>query len=235
MCKVQGPLPWPLPFNPDSTEACPLFPAAPPPLVPPYPPQLLCTAEAGLPPITCLVVSGGVAANTKVRECLTRLAAQYKLPFLAPPPKFCSDNGLMVAWTGLLRLQQGLSRAPPPTLEQVGFESELQGHAVLLVKTCVASRVRTWDLGGSTIQVLFRHWINGCMDRAADVAAVAEPSTTTNIKAGVSDATLPTQYYCLPPPHQVEAAVEVLPRWPLGPVDVRGMSKANSKHCKMLH
>lgn len=34
---------------------------------------------------------------------------------------------------------------------------------------------------------------------------------------------------------QVEAAVEVLPRWPLGPVDLRGMSKANTKHCKMLH
>jgi tRNA A37 threonylcarbamoyltransferase TsaD len=81
-------------------------------------PSPTCT-EAGLPPITCLVVSGGVAANSSVRASLTKLAAQYKLPFLAPPPKFCSDNGLMVAWTGLLRLQQGLSRAPPPSLEQV--------------------------------------------------------------------------------------------------------------------
>jgi hypothetical protein len=34
---------------------------------------------------------------------------------------------------------------------------------------------------------------------------------------------------------QVSAAVEVLPRWPLGPVDVRGMTKQNAKHCKLLH
>jgi tRNA A37 threonylcarbamoyltransferase TsaD len=66
-----------------------------------------------------MVVAGGVAANSKVRAALTRLAQQYGLPFLAPPPKFCSDNGLMVAWTGLERLKQGLSRAPPPTLAQV--------------------------------------------------------------------------------------------------------------------
>jgi Spy/CpxP family protein refolding chaperone len=32
-----------------------------------------------------------------------------------------------------------------------------------------------------------------------------------------------------------ETAVEVLPPWPLGPVDVRGMSKQNAKHCKLLH
>jgi hypothetical protein len=32
-----------------------------------------------------------------------------------------------------------------------------------------------------------------------------------------------------------ETAIEVLPRWPLGPVDVRGMSKQNAKHCKLLH
>jgi len=66
-----------------------------------------------------MVVSGGVAANSKVRAALTRLASQYKLPFLAPPPKFCTDNGLMVAWTGLERLKQGLSRAPPPSMDKV--------------------------------------------------------------------------------------------------------------------
>jgi hypothetical protein len=32
-----------------------------------------------------------------------------------------------------------------------------------------------------------------------------------------------------------ETAIEVLPCWPLGPVDVRGMSKQNAKHCKLLH
>jgi N6-L-threonylcarbamoyladenine synthase len=59
-----------------------------------------------------------------VRAALTGLASKYVLPFLAPPPKFCSDNGLMVAWTGLQRLQQGLGRPPPASAEQV---SRVQG------------------------------------------------------------------------------------------------------------
>ncbi|WIA23950.1 hypothetical protein OEZ85_013589 [Tetradesmus obliquus] len=108
-------------------------------------------AEAGQPMVTCLVVAGGVAANAKVRATLQAVAAKYGLPCLVPPVQFCSDNGLMVAWTGVERLKLGLCRAPPPNMAAA------------------------------------------------------------------------------------EAAVEVLPRWPLGPVDVRGMSKQNAKHCKLLH
>eukprot|EP00879_Flechtneria_rotunda_P025681 GHRR01027316.1.p1 GENE.GHRR01027316.1~~GHRR01027316.1.p1 ORF type:complete len:281 (+),score=68.95 GHRR01027316.1:280-1122(+) len=107
--------------------------------------------EAGQPMPTCLVIAGGVAANAKVRSALQAIAARFNLPCLVPPPKFCSDNGLMVAWTGIERLKLGLCRAPPPTVEAV------------------------------------------------------------------------------------ESAIEVLPRWPLGPVDVRGMTKQNAKHCKLLH
>jgi tRNA A37 threonylcarbamoyltransferase TsaD len=49
--------------------------------------------------------------------------AKYNLPCLVPPVKFCSDNGLMVAWTGVERLKLGLCRwaaaasaAAPPGL-----------------------------------------------------------------------------------------------------------------------
>lgn len=67
-------------------------------------------AEAGQPMVTCLVVAGGVAANTKVRTALQSVAAKYGLPCFVPPAKFCSDNGLMVAWTGVERLKLGLCR-----------------------------------------------------------------------------------------------------------------------------
>jgi N6-L-threonylcarbamoyladenine synthase len=60
--------------------------------------------------ITALVASGGVAANGAIRARLLQLAGEeYGLPFVAPPPELCTDNGAMVAWAGLERLRLGLT------------------------------------------------------------------------------------------------------------------------------
>jgi len=56
-----------------------------------------------------LVVAGGVAANTKLRETLNTLAQQNGLEFLAPPLNLCTDNGAMIAWAGIERFRLGLS------------------------------------------------------------------------------------------------------------------------------
>ena len=55
-----------------------------------------------------LVVAGGVAANAALRRRLAELAAEAGLSFLAPPPALCTDNGAMIAWTGIERLRLGL-------------------------------------------------------------------------------------------------------------------------------
>lgn len=55
-----------------------------------------------------LVAAGGVAANVRLRRRLAALAADAKLAFVAPPPALCTDNGAMIAWTGLERLRLGL-------------------------------------------------------------------------------------------------------------------------------
>jgi len=54
-----------------------------------------------------LVVSGGVASNTYLRNALHRLADDNQLEFAAPPIRFCTDNGVMVAWAGLERFRLG--------------------------------------------------------------------------------------------------------------------------------
>ncbi|HTZ79798.1 MAG TPA: tRNA (adenosine(37)-N6)-threonylcarbamoyltransferase complex transferase subunit TsaD [Stellaceae bacterium] len=58
-----------------------------------------------------LVVAGGVAANRTLRAALTTLASEHGIPFAAPPPALCTDNGAMIAWAGLERLRAGLEDA----------------------------------------------------------------------------------------------------------------------------
>ncbi len=65
-----------------------------------------------------LVVAGGVASNTAIRQALLRLASEAGLRLALPPPELCTDNGVMIAWTGVERLRLGLTNgfdfAPRP-------------------------------------------------------------------------------------------------------------------------
>ena len=55
-----------------------------------------------------LVAAGGVASNLTLRVSLEETAAKAGLQFVAPPPALCTDNGAMVAWAGIERLNVGL-------------------------------------------------------------------------------------------------------------------------------
>jgi N6-L-threonylcarbamoyladenine synthase len=63
--------------------------------------------KAGAP--QALVIAGGVAANGAIREALARFCAQSGLRLVAPPQNLCTDNGAMIAWTGIERLRLGLT------------------------------------------------------------------------------------------------------------------------------
>ncbi len=55
-----------------------------------------------------LVAAGGVAANYAIRSGLQAIAQEEGFSLAVPPPALCTDNGAMVAWAGLERLQSGL-------------------------------------------------------------------------------------------------------------------------------
>ncbi|MAK60053.1 MAG: tRNA (adenosine(37)-N6)-threonylcarbamoyltransferase complex transferase subunit TsaD [Ponticaulis sp.] len=53
------------------------------------------------------VIAGGVGANQALRSALTQLCVEQEFSFHAPPLKWCTDNGAMIAYAGALRLQAG--------------------------------------------------------------------------------------------------------------------------------
>ena len=61
-------------------------------------------------------MAGGVAANASVRAAMEEVAGAAGLILVCPPPRLCTDNGVMVAWAGAERLALGLAEPPPPPL-----------------------------------------------------------------------------------------------------------------------
>jgi len=53
--------------------------------------------------LSTLIVSGGVGANQRLRQKLGTLDANV----FYPRPEYCTDNGAMIAYAGMLRLQAG--------------------------------------------------------------------------------------------------------------------------------
>jgi N6-L-threonylcarbamoyladenine synthase len=54
-----------------------------------------------------LVVSGGVSANTQIRQSLTKMAELENARTYFPRLEFCTDNGAMIAYAGCQRLLAG--------------------------------------------------------------------------------------------------------------------------------
>ncbi|KAL0425841.1 UNVERIFIED_CONTAM: putative tRNA N6-adenosine threonylcarbamoyltransferase, mitochondrial [Sesamum radiatum] len=59
----------------------------------------------------------GVASNQYVRSRLNKIVEKHALQLVCPPPSLCTDNGVMIAWTGIEHFQMGRYDPPPPACE----------------------------------------------------------------------------------------------------------------------
>lgn len=53
-----------------------------------------------------VMLCGGVSANTRLREMINTMAVEHGAKFYMPQMKLCGDNGVMIAWLGLLMHNQ---------------------------------------------------------------------------------------------------------------------------------
>ena len=56
-----------------------------------------------------LLLTGGVAANRRLQSMLETIAKEHNARFCAVPKQYALDNGAMIAWTGILAYQHGVS------------------------------------------------------------------------------------------------------------------------------
>jgi N6-L-threonylcarbamoyladenine synthase len=76
--------------------------------------------------VDTLIVGGGVAANTRLRDSLTALSTPQNYPDLSvylPRPDLSTDNSIMIALAGHSRLREGLSPESLATLRADGNKS----------------------------------------------------------------------------------------------------------------
>jgi N6-L-threonylcarbamoyladenine synthase len=60
------------------------------------------------PEVEAIIIAGGVAANSTIREMAREVAAEHDLELILPSPALCTDNAAMVAYAGELLLESGL-------------------------------------------------------------------------------------------------------------------------------
>ena len=82
---------------------------------------LKCMAALRKTGLDSLVVSGGVGANTRLRERLNAVAKKKLCKVSYPRLEFCTDNGAMIAFAGAMRLEAMRLKTMQATKQDYSF------------------------------------------------------------------------------------------------------------------
>ncbi|MFH1821429.1 MAG: bifunctional N(6)-L-threonylcarbamoyladenine synthase/serine/threonine protein kinase [Methanobacteriota archaeon] len=58
-----------------------------------------------------VMLTGGVAANKRLREMLRLMSEEHRAKFFVPPKELCGDQGAMIAWNGILAHRSGFRQS----------------------------------------------------------------------------------------------------------------------------
>jgi N6-L-threonylcarbamoyladenine synthase len=68
-----------------------------------------------------VMLVGGVAANSLLRRRIKERGEQFGIPTYIPSPRYCTDNGAMIAMAGMIRYERGavapIHLTPEPNME----------------------------------------------------------------------------------------------------------------------
>lgn len=81
-----------------------------------------CDAENLLPSNDLsrfLVFSGGVACNDFIFDSVSQMAGQFGLMSVRPMKKYCTDNGVMIAWNGVEKLTRGIDLHEKERIDEI--------------------------------------------------------------------------------------------------------------------
>jgi len=72
-----------------------------------------------------VLLSGGVAANARLREMVKTMATDRGATFFVPAKDLCVDNGAMIAWLGYLMYQSGLRMTVEESIIDQRFRTDM--------------------------------------------------------------------------------------------------------------
>jgi N6-L-threonylcarbamoyladenine synthase len=55
-----------------------------------------------------VLLTGGFARNQRIRDMIGEMVKLHNATFHVVPPEYATDNGVMIAWTGILMHRSGL-------------------------------------------------------------------------------------------------------------------------------
>lgn len=73
--------------------------------------------------VKSIILAGGVAANSRVRSEIQKMAQSFSLPLIVPSASLCTDNAAMIAYAGEIILKLGLCHS-------AGFRAIPRGQIV---------------------------------------------------------------------------------------------------------